>query len=185
MAIIKRAELWYPHLDPQRPNNRFDKENPQWDIQLRTSSKVTKAEWEALGIKTKAVIPDDGPAYWTANLRKRTLKRDGSSTEPVKVVDGSQDYLDPNTIGNGSVGNIRIYQYEGKDKAGSSKLVAVLMEIQVTKLIKYKHEPRESFTNEDTEIIDPRAHEIEEDSESETESTDTVITKSAHPADAF
>lgn len=150
MAIIKNVELWYPRLDPQRPNARFNKDRPTWEVQIRTSDKKVKAEWTKLNLKPKTVDADDG-IFYSVTLRKKSKKADGSPNDPVRVVNGSLEPIDPRSIGNGSVGNIRVFQYEyGEDK----KIANMLMSIQVTKLKEYVPKPSDDeFEMTETEVI--------------------------------
>jgi hypothetical protein len=156
MALLRNCELFYTKLDPKRPNNKFDKENPTWDCQIRTTSKEVKKEWEALNLPVKAVVPDEGAPYYRVNLRKRSIKSDGTAAEPVSVVDGRLTAIDPNTIGNGSIGNIRIFQYEYDKRASSGKGVAtILMGLQVTKHVVYEARPRDDdFQEEPMERVE-------------------------------
>lgn len=192
MAIISNATLYWAHLDPARPNARFNKENPTWDVQIRTYSKAQKAEWEAQGLKMKAEIPDEGAPYWTANLRRSLRNAQGKINEAPVVKDGKGKEIDGNTIGNGSVGNIRLFQYESKGEV--KKIVSVLMEIQLTKYVKYKPKPGESFGEAETEVIEPEDDEdsqegatdssTEDSAEAEAKSA-TPVPKSPHPESAF
>jgi hypothetical protein len=155
MAIITNAELWFCKVDPKRPNNKFNKKNPTWECQIRTTNKETKKVWESMGLGVKAVIPDEGPSYFRVNLRKKSIKEDGEKASPVKVVNGSLEDIDPNTIGNGSIGNVRIFQYEYPKEGGGTGVASVLMGLQVTKHIVYKAKPRDDdFETTDTETID-------------------------------
>lgn len=156
MPIVKDCELWFCKLDPKRPNNKFNKANPTWECQIRTTDKAVKKSWEELQLPVKAVVPDEGSPYWRVNLRKKSLKEDSEVSSTPRVVDGKMQDLDPNTIGNGSVGNVRIYQYEypRKDNAGKG-IATVLMGVQITKHIVYKPKPRgDDFEMTDTETID-------------------------------
>lgn len=150
MAIIKNVELWYPRLDPKRPNNRFNKERPTWEVQIRTKDKKVKAEWTKLNLRPKTVEDDSG-VFYSVTLRKKSKKADGSDNEPVRVVNGSLESINPVSIGNGSVGNIRIFQYEyGEEK----NIANMLMSIQVTKLKEYVPKPSDDeFEMTETEII--------------------------------
>jgi len=156
---IKGAELYFCKLDPKRPNAKFNRENPTWEVQIRTSDREQKKDWEARGLLVKAVVPDEEGAqpYWRVNLRKKSIKNSGELSSPVPVVDGKLKELDPNTIGNGSIGNVRVYQYEypKKDKSGKG-IVSVLMGVQVTKHLVYVPKPRDDdFEESDMETIDP------------------------------
>jgi len=165
MAILHDCEIWFAKLDPAHPNNRYNKENPTWEVQLRTKSKEQKAEWEALGIKVVAHREDDdGPVlYYRANLRKKSKKADGEDGSIVGVIDGECDPVDPNTIGNGSIANIRIYQYNYSDaESGKSGKATVLMGVQLTKHIVYTPKPREDeFKKAKTERVVPADEDAE------------------------
>jgi hypothetical protein len=143
MAIIENVEMWFAKLDPARPNNKFNKENPTWELQIRTTDKAQKAAWVELGLNVKAMLPDDGAPYWRVNLRKKSIKEATKEpSPPVEVIDADMNPLDPNTIGNGSTGNIRVYQYDFPKADGSRGVACVLMGIQVINHILYVPKPR-------------------------------------------
>ncbi len=133
MAILKNVELFYPRLDPKKPNAKFNKDQPTWEVQLRTRDKKVKAEWTKLNLKPKTVEDDDG-VFYSVSLRKKSKKKDGTPNQPVNVVDGALNQISPMSIGNGSVGNVRIFQYEYGDEG---KIASMLMAIQITKLNEY------------------------------------------------
>jgi len=156
MPIINNASIWFAKLDPKRPNNKFNKTNPTWECQIRTESKDVKKEWEAMHLPVKAIVPDEGPPYFRVNLRKKSIKVDKEPASPVRVVNGALEEIDPNTIGNGSVGNIRIFQYDYVKKDGTPGVVSVLMGVQITKHLVYKAKPRgDEFESTETETVDP------------------------------
>jgi len=157
MSLIPNAEIWYSRLDPKRPNRTFNKENPTWDLQIRTIDKKQKAEWEALGLPVKPIIPDEGPPFYKVTLRKKIIKRDGTDAMPVGVVDGKGMPLDPKSIGNGSIGNIKVfqYQYPNQDGAGT-KTASILMDVQVTLHKVYVPKPRaDDFKEAETTTVMP------------------------------
>jgi hypothetical protein len=154
MALLTDCEIWFLRANPLKPNSKFDKENPTWECQIRTSSKVQKKAWAELNLNCKAVVPDDGDPYFRVNLKKSSIKKDGTAAEPVKVVNGALDPLDPDTIGNGSVGNIRIFQYEYPKKEGGTGVATILMGIQITTHIEFERKAREDeFAPTDTTTI--------------------------------
>jgi hypothetical protein len=135
MAKLYDVEIYFAKLG--KPNGKFNKENPTWELQIRTTDKEKKKEWEAIGLTVKAIVPDDGDTYFRANLKKKSIKSDGTPNEPVKLIDGKLRPIDPNTIGNGSIGNIRVFEYEYKDPMGVTKKGFTLMTVQLTKHIVY------------------------------------------------
>ena len=157
MAILKAVELHFVKADPKHPNAKFNKKNPTWECQIRTTDKNVKNAWIEAGLAPKAVVPDEGAPYWRVNLRKKSVKEDGEAASPVNVVDGQMKPVDPNSIGNGSIGNIRIFQYEFKREDGSKGIASVLMGIQLTKHIVYVPKPRDDdFGETETEVVDDR-----------------------------
>jgi hypothetical protein len=151
MAILKNVELFYPRLDPKKPNARFNKEQPTWEVQIRTRDKKVKSEWAALNLKPKTVEDDDGKVFYSVTLRKKSKKKDGEANAPVKVIDGGLNDINPMSIGNGSIGNVRIFQYEYGDE---KKIASMLMAIQITKLNEYIPKPSDDeFEMTETEIV--------------------------------
>lgn len=164
MALVKNVELWFAKLDPSKPSKKFNKTNPTWELQIRTKSKDVKKEWEALGLKVKAVIPDEGEPFYRVNLRKKSIKGDGEPSSAPSVVGGKLEPINPNSIGNGSIGNVRIYQYEYNDAAKGKSLASVLMGVQITKHIVYEAAPRDDdFEEEDMEVVEPEHKEMTDD----------------------
>jgi hypothetical protein len=164
MAILKNVEIWYTKCDPKRPSKKLSPKNPTWETQIRTTSKDVRKEWTSLNIKSKAVredkTDDESPIlYYSANLKKKSLKEDGSESAPVSVVNGRGADIDPNTIGNGSIANIRIFQhpysFKGEDGSLLEGVATMLMAIQLVKHVVYVPKPMEEFDEVDTETVDP------------------------------
>lgn len=217
MAILKNAEIWFAKLDPKYPNSRMDKNNPTWEVQLRTSNLEQKKEWESYGLKPKLIVgkegtetegepvlTPEGKKQWRVNLKRKSLKQDKKTKEmvdndPVKVVNGHLEDIAGNTVGNGSKGNIRIYQYEYDKADGTKALASVLMSIQVTKHVVYESKAREDFEMTETETVMPEPASTDEeddidDAEAAVENpapsapkapTPNVATADTHPEDAF
>jgi hypothetical protein len=153
MPIIKDCELWFLQVNPKRPNKTFNPENPTWECQIRTQDKAVKKMWEEMHLPVKAIVPDEGAPYFRVNLRKKTIKSDGEKATPVKIINGELEEIDPDTVGNGSIGNVRIFQYE-YSKGGMKSMASVLMGIQVTKHVMYKRKARDDdFQMTETETV--------------------------------
>lgn len=170
MAMIKNAEVHYVKCDPKRPSSAYNKKNPTWEVQIRTSDEAQRAEWKKMNLQVKLltmkdpndddedapkvpVLTADGKKIYRVNLKKGPIKKDGEKAEPVKVVNGALEDVDPNTIGNGSICNIRVFQYEYKNDEGEG-IASMLMAIQVKKHIVYVPKARDDdFDVEDTEVI--------------------------------
>lgn len=165
MAVLNDCELFYVKCDPARPNKAFDADRPSWEVQLRTTSPAKKDEWIAVGFKPKLIVHKEGAdegmpvldeagnRQWRLNLNKKSITREGKASAPVEVVNGALQPIDPNTVGNGSIGNVRVYQYERQDKTG---LASVLMGIQVTRHIIYTPKVRDDdFKTADYETVAP------------------------------
>jgi hypothetical protein len=154
MTILKNCELWYPRLHPKYPNAKYNKDNPTWEVQIRTRSKVQKKEWLEQNLRVVDIVPEEGEPYFLVRLKKRTKNKKGELTKPPEVVNGARQPIEPMSIANGSVGNVRIFQYPSK--SGDKDVIATMFTgIQVTKHIVYKGKPfeKEEFGEEETEVV--------------------------------
>lgn len=194
MALIKQARMFYVRLNAKRPNATFNKDNPTWEMQLRTSDPEQRKEWQEQNLNPKPLVhgkkavdeagesiagelmlDEHGKKQWRVNLVRRSIKRDGTAQTPPKVVDGSLEEIDPDTIGNGSVGNISVYQYPSqKDE---TEMVSMIRQVQVTKHIVYIRQP----SDDDFEITETETIQQEEQSE-EAEETPKKSTAPSKPS---
>jgi len=156
MPILSNVEIYHPKLDPSRPNRKFDKLNPTWEIQLRTTAMAKKKEWEALGLNVHGVIPEDGSTpYFRVNLKKKSIKANGEPAVPIEVINGKREPIDPNTIGNGSIANIRILQREYQKPTGESAVASILVGVQLVKHLLYTPPPfKDDFDEIETEVVE-------------------------------
>jgi len=139
-VIIENAELFFAKLDPAKPSSTFNKENPTWEVQIRTRDKKQAKAWKEMNLRVAPKEDDDG-IFYAANLKKKSLKRDGTAMVPVNVVGGDLSVIDPATIGNGSIGNLSVYQYEYSVN-GSEGIASMLMAVQITTLNEYTPRPQ-------------------------------------------
>ena len=152
MAILKNVELFFAKLDESKPNARFDANNPTWEVQIRTRDKKQAKEWKDLNVNVKTDDDDNG-VFYKATLKKKTRKANGEPQNPVNLVGGDLAPIDPNTLGNGSIGNVRIYQYN-YEVGGRKGIASMLMAVQVTTLKEYTPKPREDdFEMTEMEVI--------------------------------
>jgi hypothetical protein len=153
MAIIKDVSIFFAKLNPEKPNARFDHENPTWEIQIRTSDKKVAAEWKAMNLRVTTGEDQDGKLVYRANLKKKSKKRDGTDNLPVTLVNGSLEQINPDTLGNGSKGNVRVYQYP-YNVAGKEGIATMLMAVQITELFEFTPKPREDdFAMVETKVV--------------------------------
>jgi hypothetical protein len=167
--IIKNAEIWYAKLNPKRPNRNLNKDAPTWEVQIRTKDKAVKKMWQEMNLNVTLVEPDDDSGvYYRVNLKKKSVKKDGEPAKPVELVDGRLKPIDPDTIGNGSIANVRVFQhdYEFQGKKG---IASVLMAVQLVKHIVYvpKEGDGERFEETDTETIEPEPEDLPDGDDAE------------------
>ena len=126
---IDNVELNWAKLDADKPVSPFG--TSQWEVQIATTDSAVAEEWKKnhLNVKEK-----DGK--FMVGLKKKAVKADGNPAQPVKVVDGKLQPLDSRTIGNGSTGNVILFQrpYEMQGRKGVSTM---LTGVQVTGLVEY------------------------------------------------
>lgn len=157
--ILSNVQIRYTKLDPKRPNATFNKDAPTWELQIYTDSKAVAQEWKDKKLNVKMKEENDKIVY-VSTLKKKSKKKDKQSGQmvdavPVKVVDGHLNAIDPNTLGNGSVANIRVFQYE-YDSAGVTKTANMLMDVQIVKHVVYVPKNRDDeFAMTETERVVP------------------------------
>lgn len=159
MPFLTNVEIFFTKVDPKRPSKQLTPANPTWETQIRTTDKEVRKKWMAMNIKTKAVREDKDDEeskilYYSANLKKKSLKKDGTPNGPVEVINGKGEDLDPNSIGNGSVANLRIFQHDYVFE-GIPGIATVLMGMQIIKHVVYVQQPMEEFGKCETETVMP------------------------------
>lgn len=130
--IITDVELNWARLDTPAANP-FGGE-PNWELQIATTDAAKAAELKSEGLNVK-----EAEGKFTVSLRRKSVTKDGTPMEPVRVVDAQKlpiSAADRRKIGNESRGNVIVwmapYEYAGK-KGTTTSLTAV----QVTKLEEY------------------------------------------------
>tara|TARA_B110000902_G_scaffold34964_1_gene37141 strand:- start:21758 stop:22225 length:468 start_codon:yes stop_codon:yes gene_type:complete len=145
-SIIRNVTLNYVKVDPSNPTDPFG--TLQWECQIVVGS--DRAE-ELAGFGSVKPVKDD-PTRVAVNLKRKALRKDGTDNDPVQMVDGRKQKIDPTIkIGNGSIGNVKVYRRE-YDVAGRQGISTILSAIQVTKLIEYTGSV--DFDIDDTEADD-------------------------------
>lgn len=164
MAIIKDIEIWHVKLNPLRPAKNMDPKKPsRWELQIRTSSKDVRKALAEMNIVMKPMREDKADdeskvLYYYKSLHKPTINAKGEKTQPVQVVNGKGGDVDPNTIGNGSIANLMVFQYEYTFE-GKSGISTMLQRVQLRKHILYVPHAGEEFEDCETEVVEaaPRA----------------------------
>lgn len=161
--IIRNCELWWARV--VTPDGKFDKDNPNYSVQIRTEDKNQMRGWKELGLKVTAEVPDDDdlPPYWKTTLYQKKFNSKGKENKAPKVMNTKREELDGNLLGNGSIGHLRVFWYIGQD----GKRKYQLLGIQVTKFIKYEPVERDDVDfeelPEDTEWEEWGDNEAEDD----------------------
>ena len=139
---VMDVELNWARLDT--PVSPFG--TPQWELQLATTDKKKAKELTDLGLNVKE---KDGK--FVVNVKRKATKTDGSAMDPVRVVDVNRDPItDRRSIGNGSVGNVILWQYP-YDVMGRKGMGTSLTAVQVTKLEVYKSDA----SSAEFDIVEP------------------------------
>jgi len=123
----------------------------QWELQVRFP-KDRVEEMEQYGT-VKAVEGEKNT--FALNLKKKALKNDGSAAQPIEVVGKTADeVIDPRTIGNGSVGNVKLMLRDYEIKGPNGKVTkrgtqVMLTKVQVKNLVKYTPKTNNDFDFDD------------------------------------
>jgi len=141
-VIIRDVELYWANLNPESPKAPFG--TMQWDVQIRTRDKAAAKEMQEKYYITMKKEEDDQGDYWKANLKRKAIKNDGGKNTPPDVVDGNKQAINGNTIGNGSKGNVMLFQYP-YDVAGRKGVASMLSKVQVVDLKLYQPDSGTDF----------------------------------------
>jgi hypothetical protein len=133
--VLKNVELYWVKLDPANPVDPFNSNKFIWEIQMRTPEKTVAKSWKDMGLPVKT-YDDNGATVYICNVKKLAKSAAGKELSPPRVVDGKLQPVDPNIIGNGSIGNIQLSPLEWS-VGNKSGIVFDLMAVQVVKLIEY------------------------------------------------
>jgi hypothetical protein len=123
-TVIRNVNFYYAKLD--KPVSPFGTDI--FDLQVRFPKERIQ-EMSAFG-KVREV--EDG--NFAINITRKAMNAKKQKT-PVRVVDGDKNPI-KDLIGNGSTGNIIVYQYDW-EVSGRTGRKTVLIAVQVTELIKY------------------------------------------------
>ena len=130
---INDVELNWAKLS--KPVNPFGTE--QWELQIATTDKAKADEWTANHLNVKNDKVDS--SKFTVSLKRKAVKANGDNNSPVRVVDAAALSMPAERvaqIGNGSTGNVIIYQYPYK-QAGREGIASSLTAVQVVKFNEY------------------------------------------------
>lgn len=125
--------------------------------------------------KQELVMSDEGKPYFFVKVRRKVQLDEngnialGRNGQPkiVNLVGGDLSQINPNKIGNKSVGNVNLYQYEYVHE-GQKKVANSLMGIQVTRLVEYES-TNEGFKPTSMEVVKPTSPESDNEHASDHE----------------
>ena len=125
--LISNVELNWARLDT--PTNPFGTEIYEIQIATTDAAKAKELSDNHFNVKEK-----DGK--FVVSLNRNAKKRDGGDNGKVRVVGADKMPLEA-SIGNGSVGNVIVWQYP-YSAAGRTGVSGSLTAVQVTELVEYK-----------------------------------------------
>jgi hypothetical protein len=133
-TLVRNVQLYWAKLD--KPVDPFG--TLQWELTIQVPKK-REAEIASFG-KVKEGFEKNTVAV---ALKKKALKADGTEAAKVNVVDANKQPFDSKLIGNGSTGNIIVFQRPYEIKAPNGKVTksgtsTMLTKVQVTELVKYE-----------------------------------------------
>lgn len=124
---IDGVELNWAKLD--KPVSPFG--TLQWELQIATTDKAKAKE-----LKDNHFNVKEKDGKFVVSLKRKAVKSDGTENTPVRVVDGTLNAIDARKIGNGSTGNVIVFQYP-YETMGRSGIASSLSGVQVTELVEY------------------------------------------------
>ncbi len=157
-TIVRDVQLYWAKLD--KPVDPFG--TLQWELTIQVPKK-RESEIASFG-KVKEGF-DKGTV--AVALKKKALKADGTEAAKVGVVDANKQPFDSKLIGNGSTGNIIVFQRPYEIKAPNGKVTksgtsTMLTKVQVTNLVKYERKS-DNFVDFDDESTESPAAKFSDD----------------------
>jgi len=162
-ALIKGAELYFVKMDPKRPVLNYNETGFEWVVQVRTSDKKIAEEWSEnfhINVKYDQVDKKTGKVWHGGNISRMAWKKDSPENkfdppECLIVKDQVAQPLEPSTVGNGSIGTVKVQLRtwtDGKKKSGTT---CDLLGILVTNLVEYTQipDPEWDLSEGDTVVV--------------------------------
>ena len=130
--IFNDVELNWPKL--VTPQLSYDKQGKEWSVQIATTDKAVQEMWEKNHLNTKF---NEDTKKWYVELKRKVKRANGQENPAPVVVDHAVNELDATKLGNGSKGNIEVFQfpYEMNGRKGVSTR---LEGVQVYKFVVYE-----------------------------------------------
>tara|TARA_R110000822_G_scaffold286306_2_gene407651 strand:- start:110 stop:709 length:600 start_codon:yes stop_codon:yes gene_type:complete len=139
---------------------------PIYELQIATKDPAEADKWSKACLGTVKIDKDQN---FTISLKRKAQRADGSDNGAPGVVDRMAKPMDPGSVGNGSTGNVQIYQLHYSN-AGRTGISNSLTAVQVTNLEVYNSTPQFTALDDTPEIVDmaqanqePAAKQIEID----------------------
>ena len=166
MAVIQNVQLFWLNCNPEKPRRFQNKASAPatWSLQFRVADKKTADSYaKDFGFRFTPV-EDDGKIVYRTSISAYAFAAGPDGEEdpnrpnrPIRVIGADGRDIDPDTVGNGSIGNISFYVRD--DKSSRS-----LRGVQVTtwKVFKPRDAEDEFDTSGEMTIIEDNT--AEEDS---------------------
>ena len=129
--LITDVSLNWARLD--KPTNPFGTEQYELQIETTDTAKAQELRDNHFNVKDK-----DGK--FVVSLKRKALRANGEDNGKVRLVDAQKQPMDTAVqIGNGSIGNVIVFQYS-YDAMGRTGVASSLTAVQVTDLVEYQQQ---------------------------------------------
>tara|TARA_R110002020_G_scaffold38286_2_gene115211 strand:- start:9984 stop:10547 length:564 start_codon:yes stop_codon:yes gene_type:complete len=107
----------------------------QWELQIATTDKAVADKWTENHLTVKKDKNDD--SKYIVQLKRKVLRANGKENGKVKVVGRDAKPMDSTNLGNGSKGNVIVYQYP-YDTMGRKGIGTSLEAVQILDFVEYQ-----------------------------------------------
>ena len=174
MAVIKNVVINWLNADPKRPQQYKGQGRRRWQVTMLTDNKAEATRWKSeYGFRVTPVESEGKLQYQARLSRKAYAALEGSDgmaddltkpqERPVSVIGADGSSIDPNTVGNGSVGDVSFNVFTRPDGEVFRTLKAIMIRRWVQ---------RKPFEDEDAFDLDGKLEVITEDSKGSKEDDD-------------
>ena len=175
--IFKDVELNWPKL--VTPQWGYGKQEKEWSVQIAPTDKEEAKRWKENHLKPKF---NEDTNKWYVELKRKVKRANGEENSIPVVVDHAVNELDATKLGNGSKGNIEVFQFP-YEMNGNKGVSTRLEGVQVDKFVVYEKSvgfqpvSQEGSDNPKTEGFTPVGKDASADKEEAKEEPKKVVNK--------
>ena len=132
--VLKDVDMYWLKLDAPSQYGAYE-------VEVRTTDEAKANEWKSMDLTVSQKTDEkfnDGKPYYRLKLKRNAVNKAGKAAPAPEVLSADPMVtIDPRSIGNGSKGHIRCFQYQ-YTHMGKSGIGTQFNAVKITDLVKYE-----------------------------------------------